>query len=727
MLKTTILLTLLTLLLTNPASAQPIVTGAPGDVGIIPTLTPQQSIATIQVPPGYHLQLVAAEPMVQEPVMFAFDGNGALYVCEWLTYMQDEHGSGEKDPISRVVKLVDTDGDGLMDKRTVFIDQVVLPRSILPLHDRVLVNLTQSNSIWSYFDDNNDGVSDRRELAFKGNPNKGNIEHQASGLVWNLDNHIDTNYERLRYQNGKLIPSPHSVGRITQWGLTRDDDGRLYNTWAGGANPAHSFQMPAGYPIVTLDEHAEDYRTPYAICETEDQSSGGYDYENNRVLTSFSACCGQSMIRSGIMPDLEGILATCEPVGRFIRGTRFEWINGKGTAHNAYPGNEFIRSTDTYFRPVWTQSGPDGGLYIADMYRGIIQHKQWFPTEGDHPWVKRYQRAKGWGMIEVNRHGRIYRLIPNKTKTYPQPNMLNQSSAQLVPYLDHPNGWWRDNAQKLIVCRGDKSVAPALQKMALHGQSPNARINAMWTLQGLDALKKQTVLTNLDHLNQRVRMASIHLAEQWLTKADPTITKRLTAMLSSNDPHVVTQLYNTFSDKNSPDSTAIRQRLLHSNPNHTLLTAIVEQAKNKALLAQLNDSAKRGKAIYETLCTTCHGERGLGNYEADKLLAPPIAESRLFTGGNKNIPIIARVLLKGMTGPLEGVTYGEGIMIPVEEAYNDQQIADVINFVASRWNKRSWKSPATEQDIAKARHEVIDRKTPWTEAELKAATKALGL
>ncbi|MHC4993762.1 MAG: DUF7133 domain-containing protein, partial [Planctomycetota bacterium] len=430
-----------------------------GPDGKIHTLTPEEAIKTIEVPPGYHLEVVAAEPMVQEPASFAFDGNGALYVCEWLTYMQDEHGSGERDPISRVVKLVDTDGDGRMDKRTVFIDNVILPRTVLPLHDRVLVNLTMSNAIWAYFDDDNDGVADRRELAFDGSPNKGNIEHQASGIVWNLDNYFDTNYERLRYDNGRLIRTPHSVGRITQWGLTRDDDGRLYNTWAGGANPAHSFQMPAGYPIVTCDEHAEGYLTPYAICDTEDQSSGGYDYTHNRVLTSFSACCGQSIIRSDLMPELNGLMATCEPVGRFIRGTRFEWTRGMGVAHNAYPGSEFIRSTDTYFRPVWTQSGPDGALYIADMYRGIIQQKTWFPTEGDHPWVKRYHRVKAWGMVDVIRHGRIYRLVPDGRQPGPRPRMLDQSGAELVAYLDHPNGWWRDNAQKLIVCRGDTSVA----------------------------------------------------------------------------------------------------------------------------------------------------------------------------------------------------------------------------------------------------------------------------
>ena len=130
-----------------------------------PALSPAEEIKTIEVPKGYHLECVASEPVVEEPAAFAFDGNGSIYVCEWRTYMQDEHATGQLDPVSRVVKLTDTDGDGIMDQRTVFIDNVILPRSVLPLHDRVLVYFTESQTVWAYFDDNKDGVADRREAA----------------------------------------------------------------------------------------------------------------------------------------------------------------------------------------------------------------------------------------------------------------------------------------------------------------------------------------------------------------------------------------------------------------------------------------------------------------------------------------------------------------------------------------------------------------------------------
>ncbi|NQZ59990.1 MAG: cytochrome C, partial [Lentisphaeraceae bacterium] len=155
--------------------------------GTLKPWSPEKTIKNIEVPKGYKLQLVASEPMVQEPVCFTFDPDGAMYVCEWNTYMQDQYGSGQNEPKSRIIKLVDTDGDGKMDKRTVFAKGLLLPRAILALHDRILIRFTFNSTIWSYFDDNGDGVSDRREVAFKGRRVGGNIEHQDNTLIWNVD------------------------------------------------------------------------------------------------------------------------------------------------------------------------------------------------------------------------------------------------------------------------------------------------------------------------------------------------------------------------------------------------------------------------------------------------------------------------------------------------------------------------------------------------------------
>ena len=682
-----------------------------------PPLPPAEAIKTIEVPKGYRLQCIASEPMVEEPASFVFDGNGAMYVCEWRTYLQDEFATNQLAPVSRVVKLQSTKGDGIMDKRTVFIDNVVLPRTVLPLHDRVLVTFTGSNSVWAYFDDNKDGVADRRELVYEGGTNGGNIEHQNSGMVWNLDNTICTNDFRFRYAGGKLIAGKHTVGRISQWGLARDDDGRLYSSWAGGANPVHSFQLPAGYPILKVNEHADGYRIPYASCKVWDQSSGGYKTAEQRVLREFSACCGQTVLRSPLMPEYYGRVVTCEPVGRLLRMSRIDWKDGLGVADNAFPKSEFIRSTDAYFRPVWSETAPDGTFVFSDLYRGIIQEKTWFPTkdtDNRKDWVARYHRVKKWGMIEVVRHGRIYRMVPEGKQPVPQPHMLDETPAQLVPHLAHASGWWRDTAQMLLVSRADKSVVPALTAMAASHADANARIHAMWTLQGLDALPKQTIIAATKHDSARVRRAAVQLAEPLLVAKDADIAKTFAAMLGDADAQVRTQLFLAYraAGQDAPAELTAKPA--------PVIAALLGKEKSDGLQGALTESAKQGRQIYETLCTTCHGPDGKGVKAGDKFLAPAFMESEWFKN-NGNMAMLARIVLKGQSGPINGVSYGEGFMIPLEGTYTDEQLASVLSFIGERWH--FWKKPAAAADIARVRKEIAERKTPWTHDELVALGK----
>ena len=691
-----------------------------------PALPPDEAIKSIEVPKGYHLECVASEPMVEEPAMIAFDGNGALYVCEWRTYMQDEHATGQLDPVSRVVKLTDTDGDGRMDRRTVFIDNVILPRTVLPMHDRVLVNFTEDQTIWAYFDDNKDGVADRREVAWQGEPDHGNIEHQQSGMLWNLDNTICTNDRRFLWNGGKLEARPHSRGRISQWGLARDDDGRLVCSWGGGANPAHSFQLPAGYPIVDVPEHEDGYFRPWGICPVWDYSDGGYDVERQAQLTHFSAACGQSVVRSPLFPEWYGHSLGCEPVGRLIRMTRFSWKDGQGTAHNAFPGSEFVRAKDGYFRPVWTESGPDGGLYIADLYRGIIQEKEWFPTAvtpelraryvEDYRknklelWVERYHRVKRWGMIKVVRHGRIYRLMPDGKARGATPRMLDETPVQLVAHLAHPNGWWRDTAQMLIVSRGDASAVPALEAMARHPDT-NARLHSLWALQGLGALKKEAVLTALKDPQPRVRRAAVQLAEPWLAQKEPAAVEAVRPLAADPDAQVATQVFLAWRAAGQPGEFQPGSRPL------PLVAAVRQHDESEVLQNKLSETARHGRIVYESLCMSCHGLDGMGVKAADTMLAPPLAQSP-WMADNGNIPVLTRILLKGQTGPINGVSYGAGLMPPLEKTHTDEQIAQVLTYAGERWH--GWTRPVSAGDVGRIRKEIEARTDPWTHEELKA-------
>ncbi len=685
-------------------------------------LHPDEAIKTIEVPKDYHLECVASEPMVQEPASFAFDEDGAIYVCEWLTYMQDERGQNQLDEVCRVVKLVDTDGDGKMDKRTVFIDKIKLPRTVLPLKDRVLVSLTQETTIYAYFDKDGDGVSDSREVAYQGRIQGGNIEHQLSGLVWHLDNYIYNSDRRFKYVDGKLFAEPHSKGRITQWGIARDDDGRIFCSWAGGGNPVHSFQFTGGYPIIDLskqEEHAPGYDVPLAICEVEDQSSGNYDFKNNRVLTIFSATCGQTVLRSDLMPDFYGNVATPEPVGRLIRMSTIKNEKGKRVAHNTFPEGEFIRSTDPFFRPVWSESGPDGCFYFSDMYRGIIQEKTWFPHVGNHIWVKRYKRVKEWGMLEVFRHGRIYRLVPDNRKPTSAPKLKNLSSRELVMHLSSGNGWIRDTAQKLIVYAKDASVAGDLRKLAADSPSTNTRIVSLWTLEGLGQLDDQAVHKALEDKEERVRIAGIHLAEPFLSDGNKDIEKHLMNMIEGATPDVAMQLILSLTPDRNPSYDDVQQIIRKKNTDHPLMGHYFRIQKEKIRRSRLSASAKSGLKIYETLCIICHGKDGKGVKEGKVLLGPPLRGNRWFK--DHRLDAIVRILLKGETGPIGDTEYGEGIMLPLEAAYNNKQLSDLINYIGLTWN--GWRDIVKPEQIKTIREEVKDRKLPYTNEELEALKK----
>lgn len=701
-----------------------------------PVLPPAQALRTIEVPAGYRLQCVASEPMVQDPVMIAFDGNGALFVCEWRTYMQDEHGSRQLAPEGRVVKLVDTDGDGVMDRRTVFIDGTILPRAVLPLHDRVLVYFTESSTVYAYFDDNRDGVSDRREVAWQGRDDHGNIEHQQSGFLWNLDNTLCTNDRRFRWNGGKLVEMRHDRGRISQFGLARDDDGRLVCSWGGGANPAHSFQLPAGYPILDLREHSADYEKTWGICAVWDQSDGGYDRERRAVLTRFSATCGQTVLRSHRMPEWYGNAVTCEPVGRLIRMSRFEWKDGRGTAYNAFPGSEFIRSSDAYFRPVWTENGPDGGLYVADMHRGIIQEKEWFPTEVSKElqdryvedyrkyklglWVERYHRIKRWGMVQVVRHGRIYRLLPEAVAGTKAeiPRMLDETPAQWVGHLAHASGWWRDMAQSLLVARGDLSVAPALERMATDHPSPNARIHALWVLEGLGVLPERVVLANLSHAEGRVRRAAVQLMEGRLVRGDKAADERLRALAGDPDAHVATQVFLAYRAAGKAGGFAMPVSFQSPERPLPIVKLLIERDVREAA-QRLSVTGRKGKEVYEGLCIACHGADGQGVPSGNRLLAPPLSRSRWFAGGG-NLPALSRILLKGMAGPIDGVEYGAedggGLMVPLESTHSDEELAAVMSYIGEAWH--GWKRPADVAQVRAVRAEITGRSQPWSHDEL---------
>lgn len=693
-----------------------------------PPLSPQASIATMKIADGYQVVPVLTEPHIHEPAAIAWDGNGRLYVVEMRTYMQDIDGKNQLDPVSRVSRHEDTDGDGVYDKHTVFADNLSLPRMVLPLLDRVIIRETNTLDLKSYQDTDDDGVADKIEMWHEGGQRGGNLEHQPSGLIWNIDNWLYTTYSRHRYRftDGKVVrePLPHGSG---QWGLTHDDVGRIFYSTAGGENPAMDFQRPIIYGQLTLPgEQASNFREVFPIDDVPDVQGGRGRVRADNSLNRFTGCCGQSIYRGDRMPkDFSGDLIIPEPVGRLIRRAKVTNDDGRIIVSNAYDRAEFIAATDPNFRPVNSATGPDGCLYIVDMYRGIIQEGNWV-REGSYlrGVVQEYELDRNVG------RGRIYRVDHESTKRGPQPRMLDETPSQLIKHLEHPNGWWRSEAQKLIVLHGDHSVVPELKRLSRESDNPLARLHALWTLEGLDAIRRDVLIELFDDPDPRVRSAAIRIAEPML-RSDRSLDGPIERLASDKDADVAIQTLLSVSRGAHPAAEEITRRIRDANPDNLAVGGIADQikARREAMIAEqkkleemrrrnklLAESVVRGKVIYTTLCTTCHGADGKGQPSPDKkglMLAPPLAGSARVNGHKERL---ARILLNGLVGPVDDKTYAAGLMQPMK-SNTDQWIADVATFIRNQWDNKA--SLVEASDIQRIRGESSSRIGPWTLRELK--------
>jgi len=693
----------------------------------VKALSPQDEQKTFQLPPGYHLELVLSEPDVLEPVACAFDGDGRMYVAEMRTYMQDIDGNKELEPVSRVSVHWSSKGDGVFDKHAIFADHLLLPRMILPLgNGQVVIGETNTNDLNLYTDTDGDGISDKKEPWFQGGPRGGNLEHQPSGLVWALDNGIYTSYNsyRLRWTPVGVVKEP-SGNNNGQWGVCQDDRGHLYFTNAGGERGPQSFQVPVVYGgFNPKEQFAPGFEEVWPAVGKADVQGGKSRFRPaDGTLNHFTACTGPQVYRGDRLPaELRGDLLMGEPVGRLIRRAKVDVEGGLTVLRNPYQEqkSEFIRSTDPLFRPLNIANAPDGTLYVVDMYRGIIQEGNWV-REGSY--LRKV--VEQYAFDKVVDHGRIWRLVHDTTKPGPQPKMFSETSAQLVAHLDHPNGWWRDTAQKLLILKQDKSVIPALTQMAKADKNPLARVHALWTLEGLDSATPALVHEELKDSDPQVRIAAIRVSESLIKKGDHSFDADLAALTKDKDADISLQALLTLNYLGDPQAKALLAGALAENPplgvktiGNDLLHPPTQAPAQKSYTPEEKKVLAAGADVFNTLCATCHGLDGKGlpmvGGAPGTRLAPALAGSKTING----VPEGAiYVLLNGLTGDIDGHKY-EGVMISMA-TNDDKWIASVLSYVRNSFgNHGGFVTPA---QVSKLRVATKDRTQPWTIAELRAA------
>lgn len=478
-----------------------------------PFLKAEESLKAFKVAPGFHVELVASEPLVEDPVNLVFDPDGRLWVVEMRGFMPDVDGHGEDQPIGRIVILEDTDGDGKMDKRTVFADGLVMPRAISLVRDGVLVG--EPPNLWFMKDTNGDGKMDEKVAVAKDYGSQSSPEHTANGLVWGIDNWIYSANYTFRFRSLEDEWKRESTSSRGQWGISQDNYGRLF--FNSNEDQLRCDLVPAAYLF-----RNPNLRSPSGlnVQVIKDQSvwparvnpgvNRGYrpgQLRTNGTLATFTAACSPLVYRGDNFPsEYQGNVFVCEPSGNLIKRDILSEKDNLISARRAYEDSEFLASTDERFRPVSLQNAPDGTLYVVDMHHGIIQHRVYVTS-----YLRQQMLSRG---LEQPLHsGRIYRVVHDGTPPAAKPLFSKASSAELVGLLSHPNGWWRDMAQRLLVERNNPSVVPALRSKAVSDPQELGRIHALWTLDGMGAMNKESLLENLGHARPKVRALAIRLAE----------------------------------------------------------------------------------------------------------------------------------------------------------------------------------------------------------------------
>ncbi|HMF18968.1 MAG TPA: PVC-type heme-binding CxxCH protein, partial [Gemmataceae bacterium] len=507
----------------------PIRTGIPANApkkasALKSPLSPQEALKHFKITPGLRIELVAAEPQIESPVAMTFDEDGKLWVVEMRDYPNGP-GKGQK-PQGRIRILEDKDGDGFYETSTVFADNLLFANGLLRWRDGVVV--TAAPHIVHLRDTKGTGKVDERKVLYEGfaaqnpqlrvsHPNLGidNWVYVANGLrggkvvpANSKDKPIDLSNKDFRFD---LITGKHeAISGPGQFGNTFDDWGQRFI--CDNRHHLRHVVMPDRYlkrnPYLAADAVVED------ISELDEGPlySGGkvYPISSNWTTSSlhegrFTAACGVFIYRGNLLPkDYRGCAFTCEPTGNLVHQ---EILTPHGATFKSRPakkGVEFLATADDWFRPVFLTSGPDGALYVVDMYRAVIEHPEFMPPELQ----KRPDLTLG------KDKGRIWRIVPEgKQKPRPKPNLSKASTKELVALLENDDAWWRTTAQRLLLQRQDKSVEAQLHELMFKSDNSVARTHAAWLFNRLSERKHVAALVMLSDKNPRARQHGVLLAE----------------------------------------------------------------------------------------------------------------------------------------------------------------------------------------------------------------------
>lgn len=591
--------------------------------GELPRVAPTdllQAPQSFRIKPGFRVELAAGEPSVMDPIALSFDERGRMFVVEMRDYSERR-----QEQLGRIRVLEDADGDGLYEKAGVFAENLAWPTGVLCYGGGVFVGATPH--ILFLKDTDGDQVADLREVVFTGfgsGVQRLNVQQLLNSFAWGLDNRVHvanggnggtiTSPKRpelppleLRGRDFSFDPRTWSMATESgggQYGMTFDDQGRkfvcsnsshlravMYDDHYVVRNP-HLSMPPPSVEIAVDGGAAEVYRIspeePWRVIRTKWRVAGlvpGPIEGGGRASGYFTSATGLTVYRGDAWPEGfrgDAFIADC---GSNLVHRKKIYPDGVGFRAER-PADEakveFLASRDVWFRPVQMANAPDGCLYVIDMYREVIEHPWSFPAS-----IKKHL-----DLNSGNDRGRIYRIAPDGFQPKRLPDLSQMPADELVATLQHPNGWHRDTAARLLFERQDRAAVPLLRQLVASPAAGIGRLQALYSLEGMASLTPVDVSAALDAPQPALRRHSLRLLESLtpVQQAAAAPPERLQHLVSDPDPEVRYQLAFTLGALHHADILPHLRELLRT-----------DAASSWMRLAVLNSAGERAAEFLDLL------------------------------------------------------------------------------------------------------------------------------
>ena len=630
-------------------------------------LSPGASAAKMKLAAGFRIELIASEPLVTEPTCVAFDERGRLFVCELHGFNMEgqldvaelnktgkvdtsvrrirwERLAGrfaelaKKNQYGTIKRLIDSDGDGRMDRAEIWADRLPPCYGIVPARGGLIV--VCAPEILFLADRDGDGKAEVRETLFTGFRREF-IERGINNPRWGVNNWIyvgsggdggtirgprlDKPVQfgrsdfRIRPDGSAIEPV---TGQVRTFGLTLDEIGDRFTT-AGGTPVAVSLPLPyrslQRNPFVTSPPStyvASNYNRAFGIAAPHPwrvrrgQDPDWVKFYGRRETSNgyFTSGCGTEIYRADLFPQARrGNLFCCEPSNNMVH---FSVLTRDGAGWRARRDphaekTEFLASSDPWFRPVNLRVGPGGGLYVVDMYREIIE---------DYSAIPRFLQQQ-YGLAGGRKHGRIWRVVPTGAGPTPPVSLATASNRELLQSLQSPNAWRRQTGQRVLIERGDRSVVAALIAILRDRDNPfaQARLHALRTLEGLGALRAAHLRDALGDPHYGVRVHALQLSEALLA-TEPELLARVLRLTDDPDPRARLELAMTLGESPDPAATtALLKLAVEHGHERWMASAILSASRDRAaaLLAAILHTSRLtpgARSLLTPLATTVGGQ-----------------------------------------------------------------------------------------------------------------------